>query len=89
MASVEIHGISKSFGETPVLKAVSLPIHDREFMTLVGPSGCGKSTLLRIVAGLETQDTGRISIDGEPVDELRPRDRDLAMVFTGVRHFRH
>ena len=89
MAAVELRNIGKSFGKTEVLRDVSLDIADREFMTLVGPSGCGKSTLLRIVAGLESQDSGRVLIDGHSVDGHRATDRDLAMVFQSYALYPH
>ena len=89
MAAVELRDIRKSFGKTEVLRNVSLDIADREFMTLVGPSGCGKSTLLRIVAGLESQDSGQVLIDGDPVDGRRAADRDLAMVFQSYALYPH
>ncbi len=81
MASVEISKVAKTFGETAVLRSVSLSIEKGEFLTLVGPSGCGKTTLLRIIAGLETQDSGAVKIAGIPVDHLPPKRRDVAMVF--------
>jgi multiple sugar transport system ATP-binding protein len=81
LATVGIDGIRKRFGAVEVLKGISLAIEPGEFVTLVGPSGCGKSTLLRIIAGLERQDEGSIAIDGRVVDALRPRARDVAMVF--------
>jgi multiple sugar transport system ATP-binding protein len=74
-------GIVKSFGQTAVLKGVSLDIADGEFVSLVGPSGCGKTTLLRIIAGLETQDAGDVFIGDVMVDDLPPKARDIAMVF--------
>src|SRR5262249_21658121 len=74
MAKVELSGISKRFGRTAVLEDISFTVADREFLALVGPSGCGKSTLLRIIAGLETQDSGSVFIDGTPVDAIVPRD---------------
>ena len=72
MASVELSGISKAFGDTSVLNGIDLSIRDGEFLTLVGPSGCGKSTLIRIIAGLEAQDQGSVALGGTPVDDLRP-----------------
>src|SRR5438270_8540210 len=81
MAEVGLRGITKSFGATSVLGRIDLDIADGEFLILVGPSGCGKSTLLRIIAGLERQDVGTVSIGGAPVDHLRPHQRKVAMVF--------
>ncbi|BAT59102.1 trehalose import ATP-binding protein SugC [Variibacter gotjawalensis] len=81
MAGITAHEVTKSFGDTPVLDRVSVDIRDGEFLTLVGPSGCGKTTLLRIIAGLESQDSGDVAIGGVNVDTLRPKDRDVAMVF--------
>ncbi|MGI2035502.1 ABC transporter ATP-binding protein [Rhizobium panacihumi] len=89
MAGVNIRSVAKTFGETRVLKRVDLDIRDGEFISLVGPSGCGKSTLLRIVAGLEEQTEGNILLDGKAVDRMRPRDRDLAMVFQSYALYPH
>ncbi|WGR93358.1 ABC transporter ATP-binding protein [Bradyrhizobium sp. ISRA443] len=89
MASVSIAGINKNYGETPVLRGVSLAIADGEFLTLLGPSGCGKSTLLRILAGLETQDAGSVSIGERVVDGLHPKRRDVAMVFQSYALYPH
>ncbi|QOZ69951.1 ABC transporter ATP-binding protein [Bradyrhizobium arachidis] len=89
MAEIELRGIEKHYGETPILKDVSLKIEDGEFLTLVGPSGCGKSTLLRIIAGLEDQDAGEVSVGGRPVDGARPKDRDVAMVFQSYALYPH
>jgi multiple sugar transport system ATP-binding protein len=81
MAPVSIKSVHKSFGALQVLHGVSLDIADGEFVVLVGPSGCGKSTLLRMIAGLEDVSSGEISIGDRVVNELLPRDRDVAMVF--------
>src|SRR3954471_3272849 len=89
MAGLELRGISKAFGETPVLRDIDLDIADGEFLILVGPSGCGKSTLLRIIAGLERQDEGQVSIGGSPVDHLRPHQRRVAMVFQSYALYPH
>ena len=81
MATVEYRSIAKSFGSIEVMRDVSLSIADREFAVLLGPSGCGKTTLLRMTAGLETISGGDLLIDGERVNDVHPRDRDIAMVF--------
>ena len=89
MAQVSLHNIAKNFGLTELLHDVSLDVKDGEFLTLVGPSGCGKSTLLRIIAGLERQSSGSVQIGSQAVDHLRPRDRDLAMVFQSYALYPH
>ena len=89
MANVAIRALRKSFGKVEVLKAIDLDVAEGEFCVLVGPSGCGKSTLLRSIAGLENVDGGTISIDGEVVNRLRPRDRDIAMVFQNYALYPH
>ncbi|MGY3488122.1 multiple sugar transport system ATP-binding protein [Bradyrhizobium sp. USDA 4011] len=89
MASVLIDSIRKNYGPTSVLRGVSLSIADGEFLTLLGPSGCGKSTLLRILAGLEIQDAGSVSIGEQRVDGLRPKRRDVAMVFQSYALYPH
>ena len=81
MAGVEIAGVGKSFGSVVAVEDISVHIDDGEFAVLVGPSGCGKSTLLRILAGLETASQGSVRIGGRAVDDLPPKDRDIAMVF--------
>jgi multiple sugar transport system ATP-binding protein len=89
MADLAIDRISKSFGRTQILRDVSLAVQDGEFLSLLGPSGCGKSTLLRIIAGLETKDAGSIAIGGRKVDALRPKARDVAMVFQSYALYPH
>ncbi|WP_411033718.1 ABC transporter ATP-binding protein [Shinella sp. BYT-45] len=89
MASIDIDGIRKSFGTFPVLHGVDLTIKDGEFIVLVGPSGCGKSTLLRMIAGLEDVTAGEIRIDGRRVNDLAPKDRDIAMVFQSYALYPH
>lgn len=89
MANLELSNISKAFGATHVLKDVSLDVHDGEFLTLVGASGCGKSTILRVIAGLEPQDSGSVRIGGRDVDRLRPKQRNVAMVFQSYALYPH
>jgi multiple sugar transport system ATP-binding protein len=89
MASITIHNVQKSFGKVPVLHGVDLEIRDGEFIVLVGPSGCGKSTLLRMIAGLEEVSGGDISIAGKRVNDLAPKDRDIAMVFQSYALYPH
>ena len=81
MARVEIAGVAKSFGSVDAIEDINIEIEDGEFAVLVGPSGCGKSTLLRILAGLETATRGSIRVGDRTVDDLPPKDRDIAMVF--------
>ena len=81
MADVKISGVHKYYGGVHAVKGVDLTIEHREFAVLVGPSGCGKSTLLRAIAGLEDPDRGEITIGGRVVNGLRPRERNIAMVF--------
>jgi multiple sugar transport system ATP-binding protein len=89
MASVDIRDVRKSFGPAEVLHGVSVPIPDGEFVVLVGPSGCGKSTLLRLLAGLEGITSGTISIGGRVVNNLHPKERDIAMVFQNYALYPH
>ena len=81
MAAVSIRDVYKSFGEVKVIQGISMEIADGEFVVMVGPSGCGKSTLLRMVAGLESISSGEIAIGGRVVNNLEPKERDIAMVF--------
>ena len=87
--AVRIAGLGKQFGETVVLDGIDLDIAAGEFVTILGPSGCGKSTLLRIVAGLETESTGSVAIDGAPMKGLAPNARDIAMVFQSYALYPH
>ncbi|MEQ9260417.1 MAG: ABC transporter ATP-binding protein [Roseovarius sp.] len=89
MAELALTDISKSFGDTQVLSGISLDIADGEFVSLVGPSGCGKSTLLRIIAGLETQGAGSVTIAGQDVSATRAADRNLSMVFQSYALYPH
>lgn len=81
MAFLEINNLHKAFGGVEVLKGIDISIDKGGFLVLVGPSGCGKSTLLNTIAGLETVSAGEIRIGGQPVDDLHPSQRDIAMVF--------
>lgn len=89
MASLSITAAHKRFGETEVLRGVSVAVEDGEFAVIVGPSGCGKSTLLRAVAGLEQLDEGSIAIDGQDVGDLAPAARGIAMVFQSYALYPH
>ncbi len=89
MAAISIKGVSKQYGNVPVLRGIDLEIRDGEFIVLVGPSGCGKSTLLRLIAGLEEITTGEIRVDDRVINELAPRERDLAMVFQSYALYPH
>jgi multiple sugar transport system ATP-binding protein len=81
MAELLIRDIRKNFGNVDVLKGINLDVKSGEFVALVGPSGCGKSTLLAIIAGLEKATSGTVSIGGRVVNNVAPKDRDIAMVF--------
>ncbi|MEO8114031.1 MAG: sulfate/molybdate ABC transporter ATP-binding protein [Phenylobacterium sp.] len=87
--SLEISGVSKSFGRFPALNNVSLQAHDKEFLALLGPSGSGKTTLLRVLAGLEQPDTGEVRFDDEDFLSLPVRRRRVGMVFQHYALFRH
>lgn len=89
MASVQIRGVQKFFGGTQVIRGVDIDIEDGQFAVLVGPSGCGKSTLLRMLAGLEEITHGEIAIDGEVVNNMPPKERDIAMVFQNYALYPH
>ncbi len=81
MAEVILRDVVKKYGQLSVVHGVNLTIADGEFVVLVGPSGCGKSTTLRMIAGLESISSGTVSIGKTVVNDLPPKDRDIAMVF--------
>jgi multiple sugar transport system ATP-binding protein len=81
MATLTIDRVRKTYNATNVLKEINIAVADGDFLVLLGPSGCGKSTLLNMIAGLETVSSGEIKIDGQVVNDLLPKDRDIAMVF--------
>ncbi len=98
MAEVVLKNISKVYddserdkhkGRKKAIEDISFTVNDKEFMVIVGPSGCGKSTLLRMIAGLEDISEGELSIDGKRMNELSPRDRDIAMVFQNYALYPH
>ncbi len=89
MAGVTLDGVKKSFGDVTVIEKLDLEIRDREFMVLVGPSGCGKSTVLRMIAGLEEITAGSIRIGERVVNDLPPKERDIAMVFQSYALYPH
>ncbi|WP_160154699.1 ABC transporter ATP-binding protein [Microbulbifer sp. ALW1] len=90
MASIEFHRVSKRYSDSPAtVPGLDLQIRDGEFMVLVGPSGCGKSTILRMIAGLETVTAGDLFIGGHRVNDLPPKDRDIAMVFQNYALYPH
>lgn len=90
MSEVQLKNVSKSYDKnTKVIKDVNLTIKDKEFLVLVGSSGCGKSTVLRMIAGLETITEGEILIDGKVVNNLHPKDRDIAFVFQNYALYPH
>src|ERR1700731_2587290 len=90
MAEVSVRKVVKEYdGGVQAVKGIDLEIADREFVVLVGPSGCGKSTTLRLIAGLEEITEGEIWIGGDVVNDLSPRDRDIAMVFQNYALYPH
>ncbi|MFZ4532230.1 MAG: ABC transporter ATP-binding protein [Alsobacter sp.] len=89
MASVEIRDVKKAYGTTAVIHGVNIGINDGEFVILVGPSGCGKSTLLRMIAGLENITGGEILIGDRVVNDVPPKERDIAMVFQNYALYPH
>jgi sn-glycerol 3-phosphate transport system ATP-binding protein len=89
MATLELHGLRKSFGLIDVLHGIDLALAEGEMLVIVGASGCGKSTLLRLVAGLERPTSGRVLVDGRDVTNLDPSARDIAMVFQNYALYPH
>ena len=89
MASVTYDRVTKQFGVEFAVKELSLEVRDGEFLVLVGPSGCGKSTALRMLAGLERQTAGDIRIGDRVVNDVPPKDRDIAMVFQNYALYPH
>src|SRR5918996_3995133 len=89
MAPVEIRDVRKAYGAAQVIHGVSIDIQDGEFVILVGPSGCGKSTLLRMIAGLENISGGELRIGPRVVNDVPPKERDIAMVFQNYALYPH
>src|ERR1700747_838703 len=89
MAQGALRNIVKTFDRTPAVQGINLDIADREFIVLVGPSGCGKSTTLRMIAGLEEATSGEIFIGDQLVNDVPPKDRDIAMVFQNYALYPH
>ncbi|MGV8831741.1 MAG: ABC transporter ATP-binding protein [Devosia sp.] len=89
MAGLELRNIAKSYGVVSVIEGINLDVQDGEFVALVGPSGCGKSTILRMIAGLEDITEGDIAIGGEVVNDLTPKERNIAMVFQSYALYPH
>src|SRR5881398_28586 len=89
MADVSLRKVVKKYDEVEAVRGIDLDIADHEFVVLVGPSGCGKSTTLRMIAGLEEITDGEIWIGGSVVNDVPPRDRDIAMVFQNYALYPH
>jgi len=89
LVKVKLEGICKNFGDVKAVDDVNITVADKEFLTLLGPSGCGKTTTLRCIAGLEEPDSGNIYIGGELVNDLKPKDRNVAMVFQDYALYPH
>src|SRR4051794_34029532 len=89
MANVVFDSVYKRYGNVTAITDLSFEVRDKEFMVLVGPSGCGKSTALRMIAGLEEISGGTVSIGGRVVNNVAPKDRDIAMVFQNYALYPH
>src|SRR5215217_7829805 len=89
MADVTLRKVVKRYDDIEAVRGIDLDIADHEFVVLVGPSGCGKSTTLRMIAGLEEISGGEIAIGGTVVNDIPPRDRDIAMVFQNYALYPH
>src|SRR6516165_11464876 len=89
MADVVLRNVVKRYDEVEAVRDISLETPDKEFLVLVGPSGCGKSTTLRMIAGLEEVSSGDVLIGGEIVNDVPPKDRDIAMVFQNYALYPH
>src|SRR5919107_4200096 len=89
MAQVTLRKVIKKYDEVLAVRGIDLDIADKEFIVLVGPSGCGKSTTLRMIAGLEEASSGEIWIGGDLVNDVPPKDRDIAMVFQNYALYPH
>ena len=89
MANVTLDHVTKKFGEVTAVSDMTIEVKDKEFLVLVGPSGCGKSTTLRLVAGLEELTSGNIYIGDRLVNDVAPKDRDIAMVFQSYALYPH
>src|SRR6202045_5043624 len=89
MAQVTLRNVVKKYDEVLAVRGVDLDIAGKEFVVLVGPSGCGKTTTLRMIAGLEEISGGEIAVDGEVVNDVPPKDRDMAMVFQNYALYPH
>src|SRR3981189_2117386 len=89
MAQVTLRNLGKDYEQTPAVRGIDLDIADKEFVVLVGPSGCGKTTTLRMIAGLEDITRGEIRIGGDVVNDVPPKDRDIAMVFQNYALYPH
>jgi multiple sugar transport system ATP-binding protein len=89
MASVDVVNVKKNYGQVPIIHGIDLSIEDGAFVVLLGPSGCGKSTLLRMIAGLEDITSGQMKIGGRVVNDVHPKDRNIAMVFQNYALYAH